>query len=180
MKRLYFLTNRIDCAENISKEIHAEGVRDWNFHIMSRDKDGLTKHHLHSTNTLLHERDVVRIGERGAIIGVAAGLCATIGFYTLTSYVPIYRVSEEVVMLFVCVSLAMIGAFLGGMIGLALENAKIRRFHDDLDAGSYLLMIDVRKRDVPRIIEMMSQQEGVSQAGEGTSIINPFQVPARS
>ncbi len=83
-------------------------------------------------------------------------------------------------MLFFCVCLAMIGAFLGGIIGFTLENAKIKRFHDDLDAGSYLLMIDVRKRDAPRVERMMSQQEGVSPVGEGTSIISPFQLPARA
>ncbi len=180
MKRLYFLTNRIDRAESISAEIHEKGVRDWNFHIMSRDKKGLTKHQLHSTNSLIHERDAIRIGERGAIIGVVAGLLASLGFFALTSYIPIYRIPGEAIMLFFCVSLAVIGAILGSMFGLTSENAKIRRFHDDLDAGSYLLMIDVRKRDAPQIEKMMSQQEGMSQVGEGTSIISPFQVPVRS
>jgi hypothetical protein len=71
MKRLYFLTDDIDKAEQISNELHREGISDWNFHVMSKDAAGLKRHHLHSTNVLLHEKDTVRAGERGAMLGVA-------------------------------------------------------------------------------------------------------------
>jgi len=179
MKRLYDLTHSIDCAEGVSRDMHKAGVRDWNFHIMSRDKKGLTKHHLHSTNTLIHERDVIRIGERGAIIGVAAGLCATISFLMLTDFIPIRMVSE-MSMLFFSVAFGVIGALLGALLGLALENAKIKRFHGDLDAGNYLIMIDIRKRDAPKIEKMMSLQRGAVPAGDDTSIISPFQEPSRT
>ncbi len=179
MKRLYYLTHSIDCAEGVSREIHKEGVSDWNFHIMSRDKKGLTRHHLHTTNTLIHERDVIRIGERGAIIGVAAGLCATISFLMLTDFVPVRMVSE-MSMLFISVAVGVIGALVGALLGLALENAKIKRFHHDLDAGNHLIMIDIRKRDAPQIEKMMSLQRGVAPAGDGTSIISPFQEPSRT
>lgn len=176
MKRLYYLTNSIDRAESVSKDIHKEGVSDWNFHIMSRDRDGLTKHHLHSTNTLIHERDVIRISERGAIFGLISGICAILAFFIMIPGVPI-RLVSEVLILLVCLAFGVSGAFLGGIVGLAMENAKIRCFHEDLDAGNYLLMIDVRKKDSVQIEKMMLLQHSVVRAGEGSSIISPFQVP---
>ncbi len=177
MKRLYYLTHSIECAERVSSNIHKEGVSDWNFHIMSRDKEGLTKHHLHSTNTLIHERDVIRISERGAILGLLAGFCTTISFLMLTDFVPVRMVAEGT-MFFVCVLFAVTGALLGGLIGLALENAKTRRFHDDLDAGNYLVMVDLHKRDSPQVEKMLSFERDLVRVGDGTSIISPFQQPA--
>jgi hypothetical protein len=179
MRRLYYLTRSMDYAETISNEIHDKGITDWNFHIMSRDKKGLTKHHLHSTNTLIHERDVIRIGERGAIVGVSAGFFATISFLTLTTFIPVRNLSQAT-MLFVCISFGVIGATLGSLLGLALENAKIRRFHEEMENGKHLLMIDVRKNDAPKMEEMMSAYKEAEPAGDGTSFISPFQRPRRA
>ena len=43
MKRLYYLTDSINCAQNISDKLHQKGITDWNFHIMSKNKDDLDK-----------------------------------------------------------------------------------------------------------------------------------------
>ncbi len=179
MKRLYFRTSSIDRAEKAYKDIHREGVSNWNFHIMSRDKDGLTKHHLHSTNTLVHERDVIRIGERGAIIGVIIGICAAFSFLNIASFLPVRLIAQALV-LFACIALGLAGAFMGGLIGLAMENAKIRLFHDDLEAGCYLLMVDVRQKDVAQIAKVMSRHKDLLSVGEGSSIISPFQLPVKA
>lgn len=174
MKRLYYLTDSVTRAECVSDDIHKLGVSDWNFHVMSRDKDGLTKHHLHSTNPLIHERDMICIGERGALIGTFAGIFATFSFFFVMPDIPVRLVSQTLI-LFICLAFGMGGAFLGATIGLARENAKITRFHDFLEAGNYLLMIDMHKNDAPRIEKMMTLQQGVQAAGEGNSIVNPFQ-----
>lgn len=175
MKRLYYLCNSIDRTERISDDLHSLGVSDWNFHVMSRDKKGLTKHHLHSTNTLIHERDIIRIGERGLLIGVCAGIFAIFSFFFVMPDAP-FRLASSALLLFICLAFGLSGGLLGALIGLAMENAKIKRFHNDLDAGNCLLMIDVRKHDAERVETMMALQQSMLAVGEGSSIINPFQL----
>ena len=84
MKRLYYLTKSIECAEKVSNELHRKGVTDWNFHIIGKNKENLDEHHLRRASYFFHERDGYRMAERGAMIGVIAGLCAIIGFVMAT------------------------------------------------------------------------------------------------
>ena len=92
MKRLYYLADTIESAESISSELHQEGITDWNFHIMSYDKKGLKSHHLHSTNSFVHEHDGIRLAERGALIGVVSGIFVAISFILFTGNCNIFDV----------------------------------------------------------------------------------------
>ena len=73
MKRLYYLTDNIEAAEQLSERLHKDGITDWNFHVLGKDKANIVKHHLHST-TPLQELDIIRSGERGVITGLAVGM----------------------------------------------------------------------------------------------------------
>lgn len=49
----------------------------------------------------------------------------------------------------------MFGAWEGGLAGVALENRKIRPFHDDLEAGAYLLLIYAKNQFENPVIKTM-------------------------
>jgi hypothetical protein len=76
------------------------------------------------------------------------------------------------------------GVWAGGMVGLATENQKIARYHDDIEAGKFLIMLDVKAGEEERLKSLMasSHPEAVFQR-VGSTFVNPFKfahsVPAR-
>ena len=67
------------------------------------------------------------------------------------------------------------GLCAGLIIGRSRENYKIARFHDDIAAGRYLIMVDVGKRSRADVIEVMNLQFGeVEFRGSDSPYVNPF------
>lgn len=170
MKRLYYLTRNIDALERISERLHEAGITDWNFHVLSKDKAGLTTHHIHST-TPLHERDIIRGGERGALIGAAAGLIAAIALMA-TDVVPTttmgYLGMATLVIVF-----TLHGAWSGGLFGIQKQNYKIRQFHRELDEGQYLLMIDVKPAHEATVRSLLARHDATP-VGDDTTTTVPW------
>lgn len=171
MKRLYYLADNLDTADEVARALHDEGIRDWNFHVLSKDEAGLYKHHLHAA-TPLHHRDLIRTGERGALLGLVAGMSAAVFSALLLEMSSLHTV---MVFAIAVVLPTLFGAWLGGLIGLSTENHKIARFHDDIEFGRALLMIDVKPVHEHRIRELM-RLFAVRESGEDTTIIMPFRL----
>jgi len=177
MKRLYYLTDSIDSAEEVSKELHLKGVTDWNFHIMSKNKEQLDQHHLHRASYFFHEHDGYRMAERGAIIGIIAGLFALVTFLMATPEISAeFRLFSAIILGFVSMILVAFGVGFGAIYGLDYENIKIKRFHKQLEAGQYLIMIDLQKEDVAQTKALIAAYQGLNEAGEDQTFVNPFQV----
>jgi hypothetical protein len=75
--RLYYLAQDIDTTDAISVRLHAEGVSDWNFHVLAKDPSGLYSHHIHSALPH-HDKDIIRIGEIGGLYGFFASLLGSL------------------------------------------------------------------------------------------------------
>lgn len=174
MKRLYYLTHEIDAVDSISKTLHEAGITDWNFHVLSKDKAGLTTHRIHST-TPLHERDIIHSSEQGAVIGVIAGLCLAL-ILVATDVLPASPMGYLGFAALVFVFL-MHGIWAGGFVGIQRENYKIRQFHDELEEGQYLLMIDVAPKDEETITKLMSLCHDATPMGNDSTLITPFGKP---
>jgi hypothetical protein len=173
MKRLYFLTRDIDAADEISERLHKAGITDWNFHVLSKNKSELHRHRLHAT-TPLQELDIIRGGEIGVIVGVLAGAIAALVFLRVGFDLNWLGFSAAVVLF------ALFGTWLGGMIGVSSENYKIRRFHNFIERGYLLLMVDVAKDQQKGFMDIISLYPTVSPAGEDTTVVNPFAKPVES
>ncbi len=169
MRRLYYLADNLDIVDEIAKILQRAGISDWNFHVLSKDDAGLYTHHLHSA-TPLHRRDVIRTGERGALLGFGVGLLAAIFSMLLLELSPVHSM---VVFGIAVVLPTLFGAWAGGLVGLSLENHKVARFHRDIEAGRALLMIDVEPAHETRIQNLM-RTFSVYPAGEDTTLVMPF------
>ncbi|MFT3931520.1 MAG: hypothetical protein QM709_14610 [Spongiibacteraceae bacterium] len=169
MKRLYYLADNLNTADEVAKALHDEGISDWNFHVLSKDEAGLYTHHLHAANPL-HQRDLIRTGERGALLGFLAGMAAALFSAVLLELSSVHSV---MVFAIAIVLPTLFGAWLGGLVGLSTENHKIARFHDDIEYGRALLMIDVKPAHEMRVRELM-QLFSVREGGEDTTLILPF------
>ncbi len=175
MKRLYYLTKIADAAEFASDCLHENGVTDWNFHVLGKDKANVFKHHLHGT-TPLHELDIIRSGERGVLLCFLVGVLMA-GFFALfVSGGQIMNVAIQSLLIIVLFSL--FGTWVGGLVGVSTENYKIRRFHDDIESGSLLLMIDVSPTQKAQVLDLLERIPQIRPAGEDTTTINPFAQPA--
>ena len=170
MHRLYYLADDLPTTRAISDALHEEGIRDWNFHVVAKDEDGLYRHHIHSA-TPIQQLDIVHTGERYALIGIGVGLLGGGALY-LTAGLPSY------VVFLATVVAGMFGAWLGGMVGLSRENYKLEPFHEEIEAGRYLIMVDVKSDNKAKVREIMNMGfPRVRYCGRDTTFINPFRAP---
>lgn len=169
MKRLFYLVDSIDSVQSISDDLHERGITNWRFHIVSKDEAGLYTHRLHSAS-VLDRTDLPRFVERGMIIGALFALAFVLPLAVFGG------LGWPVTAFLAMGAFAVIaGGWLGGFGGIQTENYRIRRFHKDIEAGKYLVMVDVPKAHVGQMEELMklNHPEAVLQ-GEGSSFNNPF------
>ena len=176
MKRLYYLTRDVESAELISQDIHESGITDWNFHVLSKRQGGLYKRHIHSAN-MLHKTDILHQIERGVLRGFAIGVGAAI----LLTQIPIHG---SILPFSVLVSIVLGGIILGGwhgsLFGYQSENYKLKPFHDKIEQGYFLVMIDVSKKQLDMVEQLMQKQHPEARFCRlGSSFVRPFDEPSQ-
>ena len=131
---------------------HEAGVTDWHFHVVAKDERGLYRHHIHSA-TPFQRRDVLHMAARWAIIGILAGLVPGVAGHLLWTapWTP-----SELTAVFGAVSGGILGAICGAVIGCLRENYKLEPYHDEIEAGRLLMMVDVREESRHHVREIMN------------------------
>jgi hypothetical protein len=176
MKCLYFLASSLSCTQDVSDDLHRCGVSDFYLHVISRDESGLKKQHIHSSN-YLETLDVIRDGVLGALLGLIVGL---LGIGLLMYFRPFgsdVQVPTLVYAALVGVA-TLLGAWEGGLIGIASENRKLQRFSHAIDAGNYLILVYVRRKQEHTVRRMMQERHPDAElVAVDSHFINPFSAP---
>ena len=176
MKCMYYLAPTLDETHRISDDLHEAGVNDWFMHVVSKDEAGLKREKLHSSN-YLETLDLVRDGFIGANIGFIAGV---IGSGLLMYFQPFGPNVPNFVYLILIVVATLFGAWEGGLFGVDSENQKLKRFHDDIEAGKYLILIYARKGQGEVVKEMMAAKHPQARhVATDRHFVNPFAVVRR-
>lgn len=178
MKCIYYLTSTLKSTQDVSDDLHEVGVEDFYLHVISKDECGLRKQHIHSSN-YLETLDIVRDGFIGAALGFIAGL---IGISLLMYFKPFGPTVEvpTLVYAFLVGAATLFGAWEGGLTGIATENKKLARFHDDIAAGRYLILVYVGKQQEGAVLKMMQERHpDAEMAGIDSHFVNPFASVAR-
>ncbi|MBS4049669.1 MAG: hypothetical protein KGZ69_00495 [Methylomonas sp.] len=171
MKCLYYLTSTLDSTESITDDLHKAGIDDWFIHVLSKDEAGLKKHKIHSSN-YLEQLDILRFGIIGAMGGMLVGLLSALLLNEFELFGP-HLPAAAYLGLFVFWTL--FGAWEGGLTGIATENKKIALFHDELEAGSYLLLIYAKQADERIIKTVMAKQHPEAElAAVDANFYNPL------
>jgi hypothetical protein len=137
MKCLYYLTSTLESTSHVTDDLHEAGIGDWFIHVLSKDEAGLSKKKIHSSN-YIEKLDLLRFGIIGAITGFIVGLFAAYWVETQKPFGP----DIPGIVYFAIVGVATsFGAWEGGLIGIGSENKKIGLFHEDIEAGQYLILI---------------------------------------
>lgn len=171
MKRLYYLTDSLDSVSQISEDLHREGITDWNIHVLSKDEAGLYHRHVHSAH-MFQQNDVIHSGEMGALIGGMTGLLVAL---ILDVWIPFSEPVPVVILGLIAGIFTLFGAWSGGLAGVTQENYKIRRFHDDLERGKHLILVDVHKSEELVVRQQLQQYHPEALlAAQGSTLIQPF------
>jgi len=171
MKCMYYLAPNLVSAHEVSDDLHDVGIGDWLLHIISKDEAGLQKEKLHSSNWL-ETTDLLRDGFIGANFGFIAGaILAGAAMY----FQPFGPNFPGVAFFFLVVVATLFGAWVGGLTGIDSENRKLRRFHEDIESGKYLILIYAPKGMGERVKAMMSERHPEARhVATDRHFINPF------
>ena len=171
MKRLYFLAADLVSTEAIAKDIHKAGITDYNFHVLGKDEQGLKQHRIHQASPLIR-LDILHSGEIGALAGLVVGFfTAGIFMKSMEGLADFGLWQFFAVMLFV----TMFGTWVGGIAGVSHENYKLSGFHNDIELGKFLVMVDVDKRLEKVVDGIMANHTSVVKEGYGDRWDNPFE-----
>lgn len=176
MKCLYYLAPTLDSTHGISDDLHAVGVKDFFVHVISRDEAGLKQQHIHSSN-YLETLDVIRDGVIGGLVGLVVGLIGV----GLIEYFDPFGVEVPTLVYVALVGVAaLFGTWEGGLIGIGSENRKLDKFHDDIAAGKFLILIYALKEQEAKVRSMMRERHPEAEfAAIDRHFINPFSAPQR-
>ena len=173
MKCIYYLAPTISTTEEVSDDLHTVGVKDFYLHIVCKDESGLKQHHLHSSN-YLETLDVIRDGFIGAAAGFVAGLVGIGLLMYFQPFGPTVQVPSYVYVMLVGVA-TLFGAWVGGLTGIDSENNKLKRFHNEIAAGRYLILVYVRKHQEATVRKMMREKHSDAElVAIDTHFVNPF------
>ncbi len=171
MKCIYYLTGTLESTGHIIDDLHKAGIGDWFIHVLSKDEAGLSKKKLHSSN-YLEQLDIMRFGIIGALVGFIVGLFAANWMATAQPFGPDV---PSIVYFAIVGVLTLFGAWEGGLTGIASENKKIALFHDDIEAGKYLILI-YAKKDKEDIVKnvMLTKHPEAGLVAEDDYFYNPL------
>lgn len=171
MNCIYYLAPTLVTTRQVSDDLHAVGIKDFFLHVIAKDESGLKQQHIHSSN-YLETRDLVRAGLIGAAFGAVGGL---IGAGLLKFFAPFGPDVPPIVYIIVVVVATMFGAWVGGLTGIASENRKLLKFHDDIEAGKYLILIYASNQQGQAVKTMMRARHPEAElVAVDRHFINPF------
>jgi len=161
----------LDSARRVSDDLHEVGIQDFFLHVIAKDAAGLEQRHIPAGN-YLETLDLVRDGLIGSAIGFCAGL---LGAALLKLFAPFGPHLPNIVYFAAIAAATLFGAWEGGLTGIASENKKLAKFHDDLEAGRCLILIYALQEQEAAVVGMMRVRHPEAQlAAVDRHFINPF------
>jgi len=165
MKRLFFIADEIAMVEPIAEVLYNAGISAWNFHVISKDEAGMYCHRSQST-TPLHRIGVMRGSTIGALCGFLLGLSAAIAAMLL---LPLSLLQNLALFAAATFTPTLIGSWLGAMVARGLQDRRIARFHNLIERGHVLLIIDVDQTHRAKV-EQLLQSFPIRPATDGATL----------
>jgi hypothetical protein len=149
MRRLYFLLPDLATTTKVVEEMLLARVDERHIHVIASEGTPLASL---PEASLIQKSDFVPAMERGIALGGGTGVMAGLAALALPGVV----IAGGALLAMGLVGAGM-GAWLGGMIGMDVENSHIRKFHDSVESGHILVLVDVPKSRVEEIESAVKQ-----------------------
>ena len=143
MRRLYFLLPDLETTHKVVDELLLARVEERHIHVIAREDVPLGDL---PQASLVQKSDFVPAMERGIALGGATGVLAGLAALAMPGVV----VAGGALLAMGLLGAGM-GAWLGGMIGLDVDNTRIKQFESAIQAGEILVLVDVPKDRVEEI-----------------------------
>lgn len=171
MKRLYYLVSDLHRTKEITSHLKGMGVGSSNLYVWSNDVTGLKEQDINPVG-FVDKLDIVHSGEQGAILGLIFGVlfCVGIAIFEPFSVDVGWAVAGLVVIL-----MTLFGAWVGGMIGTSVDNYKLSKFHNKIDQGKHLVVVEVGQKNEGLVKTMMARHhQDATLEGVDTTSVNPW------
>ena len=143
MRRLYFLLPDLEITHNVIDELLLTHVAERHLHVIAAENVALGDL---PEATLLQKSDFIPAMERGMALGGATGLLG--GLVALA--MPGFVIAGGALLAMGLVGAGM-GVWLGGMIGVDVDNSQVKKFKSAIDEGKILVLVDIVKDRVDEI-----------------------------
>ena len=148
-RRMYFLLPDVTSAQQIMKEMLFARIEERHVHVLA--KRGTQLLDLPEAN-VLQKTDIVHGAQLGGAIGAVSG---AIGGFLVVLFPPDGVTLQLVTVLI----MALLGTFLGiwfaSMAASAVPNTKLKAFHQEIENGKLLMIVDVPLGKVTAITELI-------------------------
>ena len=145
MRRLYFLLPNLSATHKVVDELLLARVTEKQIHVIAREGTELGDL---PEASLIQKSDFVPAVGRGTALGGATGVVAGLVAIAMPGVVV-----AGGALLAMGLAGAGMGAWLGGMIGMDVENTHVKQFEEAVEAGQILMLVDVPKDRVDSIQE---------------------------
>ena len=145
MRRLYFLVPGTTVGKKVVDELLLAHIEWKHIHVVA--KRGTPLETLPEAS-YFQKSDIIPAMQRAVPIGGATGFLCGLAAIVLA---PHLVVAGGGVLLATSLAGVGIGAYLGGMVGLNVENTRHKAFHDAIERGELLIIADVPRGRVEEI-----------------------------
>ena len=159
MRRLYFLLPDLEVTHKVIDELLLTHIEESHLHVLAAEGDELGDL---PEATLLQKSDFIPAMERGVALGGATGLLG--GLVALA--MPGFVIAGGAVLAMGLVGAGM-GVWMGGMIGVDVDNSQVKQFKSAIEEGKVLVMVDVPK-DRVEDVETLVKKHHPDAEFEGT------------
>lgn len=145
MRRLYFLVPDVPSAQQLVTDLLRANIPEGSIHVIAREGTPLGK--LPEAG-VTQRTDLVPALERGAALGGVTGLLAGLVAVAVPGGAVI---SAATLLPALALGGSAVGAWVGGMVGLNVDDAQVKQFESAIEAGQLLVLIDVPPERVPEV-----------------------------
>ncbi len=172
MSQLLYESDDFISLEETYHDLKRCGVDDKDLHVIAKKQGKALRHGLNAAN-FWYKTNLVNGAIQGALIGLAAGFLLAWLISASNIFENFYGTSGFILTMLFSVGF---GAWIGGFMGLQSRNYNLRKYYKYVDEGKYLLLVDVRDKDVQLIKqEIANQHPRLMLLDEDVKTIVPFE-----
>lgn len=167
-RRLYFVLPDVESARKMMEEMLLARIDEGHIHFLA--KRGTLPDDLPEA-TIFQKTDIVHGASRGMAIGGIGGIA--IGTF-LVFFPPTGVTLQLGAILITAILGVFFGTWVSSMVGTQVENSVLKPFHDAIEEGKVLMMVDVPLGKVKAINELIQQRHPEAASGGSEPTIPAF------
>ena len=169
IQQLYLLPD-LNSSERLAEIIESSGISHNRIHIAHKNHAEAQKRDLNDLN-FLEEFDTIHSGERGFLVGAILAMLVGVSVFEFLEGYPV----ASMVTLFSCLIVLGFSTWLGGLIGASSDNYRLQPFHEHLEQGGSLMLVDVDTRGDADLRSLVANAFPEARpAGSSNTVDNPF------